>query len=37
VEKVGRIDLHTGVGVSGFDALLSGLLKPGRDAETDAK
>ncbi len=37
VEKVGRIDLHTGAGASGFDALLSGLLKPGRDAEPDAK
>jgi len=27
VEKVGRIDLHTGQGASGFDALLSGLYR----------
>lgn len=27
VEKVGRIDLHSGAGASGFDALLSGLYK----------
>jgi len=31
VEKVGRIDLHTGAGAGGFDALLSGLLKSGRE------
>jgi len=29
VEKVGRIDLHTGAGAGGFDALLSSLLKLG--------
>jgi regulator of protease activity HflC (stomatin/prohibitin superfamily) len=27
VEKVGRIDLHTGAGVGGFDALLTNLYK----------
>jgi SPFH domain / Band 7 family len=27
VEKVGRIDLHTGAGAGGFDALLTGLYK----------
>ncbi len=37
VEKVGRIDLHTGAGASGFDALLTNLLKVGRDGERDAK
>ena len=31
VEKVGRIDLHTGAGVGGFDALLTNLLKPSRE------
>lgn len=29
VEKVGRIDLHTGAGAGGFDALLSNLYKLG--------
>jgi len=33
VEKVGRIDLHAGNGSGGFDALLSGLYKLGREAE----
>ncbi|MEW5963314.1 MAG: slipin family protein [Pseudomonadota bacterium] len=33
VEKVGRIDLHTGAGAGGFDALLQGLYKLGRDKE----
>jgi regulator of protease activity HflC (stomatin/prohibitin superfamily) len=33
VEKVGRIDLHAGAGASGFDALLSSLLKVGREAD----
>jgi regulator of protease activity HflC (stomatin/prohibitin superfamily) len=32
VEKVGRIDLHTGQGAGGFDALLTGLYKIGADA-----
>jgi hypothetical protein len=27
VEKVGRIDLHTGAGASGLEALLSGLYR----------
>ena len=35
VEKVGRIDLVTGAGAGGFDALLTNLLKVGR--EGDAK
>lgn len=35
VEKVGRIDLHTGSGVGGFEALLSNLYK--LDAGRDAK
>lgn len=34
VEKVGRIDLHAGAGAGGLDALLTNLLKSGRDAET---
>ena len=35
VEKVGRIDLHTGSGAQGFDALLTNLvqIKGSRDAE----
>ncbi len=33
VEKVGRIDLHTGSGVGGFDALLSNLFKLGAGKE----
>jgi regulator of protease activity HflC (stomatin/prohibitin superfamily) len=33
VEKVDRIDLHTGAGAGGFDALLTGLLKLGRAGE----
>ncbi len=37
VEKVGRIDLHAGAGASGFDALLTNLLKVGRDAEPEPK
>lgn len=35
VEKVGRIDLHTGSGAGGFEALLSNLYK--LDAAKDAK
>ncbi len=31
VEKVGRIDLRTGAGAGGFDALLQNLYKLGRD------
>ena len=31
VEKVGRIDLHTGAGAGGFDALLSSLYKLSAD------
>jgi regulator of protease activity HflC (stomatin/prohibitin superfamily) len=31
VEKVGRIDLHTGAGAGGFDALLSNLYKLSAD------
>ena len=34
VEKVGRIDLHTGAGAGAFDALLTKLYTIGR--ETDA-
>ncbi len=33
VEKVGRIDLHTGGTAGGFDALLQNLYRLGRDAE----
>ena len=35
VEKVGRIDLHTGTGVQGFDALLTNLvqIKGSREGE----
>ena len=33
VEKVGRIDLHTGSGAGGFDALLQNLYKLGRERE----
>jgi regulator of protease activity HflC (stomatin/prohibitin superfamily) len=33
VEKVGRIDLHTGTGAGGFDALLTKLYSIGRDAD----
>jgi regulator of protease activity HflC (stomatin/prohibitin superfamily) len=33
VEKVGRIDLHTGTGGGGFDALLTKLYSKGRDAD----
>ena len=33
VEKVGRIDLHTGAGAGGFDALLQNLYKLGRDKD----
>ena len=36
VEKVGHIDLHTGAGASGFDALLTNLLKLGRETEKKA-
>ncbi len=36
VEKVGRIDLHTGAGAGGFDALLSGLYKL-TDGKAEAK
>lgn len=31
VEKVDRIDLHTGAGAGGFDALLQNLFKLGRE------
>jgi regulator of protease activity HflC (stomatin/prohibitin superfamily) len=33
VEKVGRIDLHTGGAAGGFDALLQNLYRLGREAE----
>lgn len=33
VEKVGRIDLHTGSGAGGFDALLQNLYKLGREQD----
>jgi regulator of protease activity HflC (stomatin/prohibitin superfamily) len=33
VEKVGRIDLHTGASAGGFDALLQGLYKLGREKD----
>lgn len=36
VEKVGRIDLHTGAGAGGFDALLTNLYKLG-DGKADVK
>ena len=36
VEKVGRIDLHTGAGAGGFDALLSGLYRLS-DAKVETK
>ena len=36
VEKVGRIDLHTGAGAGGFDALLSNLYKLG-DGKDDTR
>jgi len=35
VEKVGRIDLHTGAGAGGFDALLSNLYKLGDGKAAD--
>ncbi|HYD14772.1 MAG TPA: slipin family protein, partial [Hyphomicrobium sp.] len=35
VEKVGRIDLHTGSGAGGFDALLTNLYKLGADKLPD--
>ncbi|HEX2840940.1 slipin family protein [Hyphomicrobium sp.] len=35
VEKVGRIDLHTGAGVGGFDALLTNLYKLGAEKAPD--
>jgi len=35
VEKVGRIDLHTGSGAGGFEALLSNLYKLGADRPKD--
>lgn len=35
VEKVGRIDLHTGAGAGGFDALLSNLYKLGQEKSTE--
>jgi regulator of protease activity HflC (stomatin/prohibitin superfamily) len=35
VEKVGRIDLHTGAGAGGFDALLTNLYKLGPDKPSD--
>jgi regulator of protease activity HflC (stomatin/prohibitin superfamily) len=37
VEKVGRIDLHTGSGAGGFDALLQNLYKLGRDDKDEPK
>lgn len=37
VEKVGRIDLHTGAGAGGFDALLNNLYKLGTDKAPDGK
>jgi hypothetical protein len=33
VEKVGRIDLHTGDKAAGFDALLTNLVRIGRERE----
>lgn len=36
VEKVGRIDLHTGGGAAGFDALLQNLYRLGRETEDKA-
>ncbi len=35
VEKVGRIDLHTGAGAGGFDALLTSLYKLGAEKAPD--
>jgi hypothetical protein len=35
VEKVGRIDLHTGTGAGGFDALLTKLYSIGREPEAE--
>lgn len=35
VEKVGRIDLHTGAGAGGFDALLTNLYKLGTEKAPD--
>ncbi|HML41747.1 MAG: slipin family protein [Hyphomicrobium zavarzinii] len=37
VEKVGRIDLHTGAGAGGFEALLSNLYKLGTEKAADGK
>ncbi len=37
VEKVGRIDLHTGAGTGGFDALLSNLYKLSDGKAADGK
>ena len=37
VEKVGRIDLHTGAGAGGFDALLQGLYRLRGEADGTAK
>lgn len=37
VEKVGRIDLHTGNGAGGFDALLSGLYRMNGDGAVKPK
>ena len=37
VEKVGRIDLHTGAGAGGFDALLSNLYKLGAEKAAESK
>jgi regulator of protease activity HflC (stomatin/prohibitin superfamily) len=37
VEKVGRIDLHTGGTAGGFDALLQNLYRLGREAEPAPK
>ena len=36
VEKVGRIDLHTGAGAGGFDALLSNLYKLGAEKSSES-
>ncbi|WP_295555757.1 slipin family protein [uncultured Hyphomicrobium sp.] len=37
VEKVGRIDLHTGAGAGGFDALLNNLYKLGNEKASGEK